>query len=1121
MPFGPLFRASLAGLPLALVLVLLPLPGAGLARAAVDPALLAGLAARSIGPAGMSGRIAAVEGVVGNRNILYAGAATGGVWKTEDGGLTWRPIFDDQPVHSIGALAVHPKYPDVVWVGTGEGNIRNSVSYGNGVYRSLDAGRTWRHLGLPESERIHRILLHPEDPEVAYVAVMGKLWGDSMVRGVYKTIDGGATWTQVLAGNARTGCGDLAMDPDNPNKLFAAMYEFRRQPWFFESGGKGSGLFVTHDGGTSWTRLEPEDGLPKGPLGRIGVAVAPSDAKRVYAFIEDSGKNGIYRSLDGGVTWQNTGATSGFGNRPFYYADLRVDPDYPDRVYSLFTQVAVSDDGGTSWKTLIPTSGLHPDHHAMWIDPADGAFIVEGNDGGVGISTDRGATWRFVRTLPLGQFYHVAVDMDLPYNVYGGMQDNGSWRGPSSVWVSGGIQNHHWQEVGFGDGFDVRPHPNDSRRGYSMYQAGNLMRWNLDTGEIRLIRPAPEAGDTLRFNWNAAIAQDPFDAETIYYGSQYVHRSPDGGLTWTRISPDLTSDDPTKQRQVESGGLTPDITGAENFTTIVAIEPNPLARGVLWVGTDDGRVHVTRDGGANWTRVDTRAPGVPPGTWVPHIGASPHDAGTAFVVFDNHRRSDVAPYVYRVTDYGARWTSLVTPDIEGYALVIEQDPVNPELLFLGTELGLCVSQNGGRDWFRWTHGLPTSSVMDLTIHPREHDLVLGTHGRSAYIVDDMTPLRTLDDAIVARPLHLFPPPPARQYTTMQPSGERFPGSGVFRGPSRPYGALLTFWADGDSLPHPDADVERERKRARREAESPVVRPTPAGASAATPGSGRRGGGRGGDAEGPRVSITVRDSTGATVRTFDRPAHRGVNRIAWDLTSDPFEGPPRRDGESGGGGGGAGSGPEVPPGTYEVTLKLLGQEVRDRVVVLSDPRAPLSAADRLAGWQAQRRAGRLLESLGDAVRRIDAARKDLEFVRGRLRATKEEMKKANGAAPDSAARAAASDTLDALLRDAGRLDNRLVELDGELRRPADAKGSGGPPNLQGELRRIQGFLGSTKDRPSATVLEYFARFEELYGTFLPRFNRVFDEELPPFRRRLEAHGLFFLEEKPPLALPEPR
>ena len=660
----------------------------GSVTAQIDPELLSTMKARSIGPAGMSGRVAAIDVVHRDPNVIWVGAATGGVWKSLNAGLNFEPVFDDQPVAAIGAVSIFQPSPDVVWIGTGEGNPRNSASVGNGVYRTLDGGETWSYLGLDKTERIHRILLDPNDRDTAYVAALGTTWGENPERGVYKTTDGGANWTKILYIDERTGAADLVMDPSNPNKLFAAMWDHRRWAHFFRSGGPGSGLHVTHDGGETWTKLTSEAGLPKGELGRIGLAFAPSNPRIVYALVEAK-KNVLLRSDDGGVKWRTVNREDNVANRPFYYADLRVDPERPNRIYNLASTVTMSEDGGKSFSTI--SRGVHPDHHELWINPADPRHLINGNDGGLAISNDRGKTWRFVFNLPLAQFYHIDVDMDVPYNVYGGLQDNGSWRGPSSVWENGGIRNHHWEEVGFGDGFRTLPDPTDSTTGYAMSQQGYVHRWTLDTGERRGIRPAPHDDTPLRFNWNAAIAIDPFDPATIYFGSQFVHRSADRGLTWEVLSEDLTTNNPEWQKQDESGGLTLDVTGAENFTSIVTISPSPVTQGVVWAGTDDGRIHVSRDAGRSWTSVENNVPGVPANTWVPHIEPSRFDAGTAFVVFDDHRRSNWKTYVYKTTDYGTTWKSLGRDPLRGYALSLAQDTVNRDLLFLGTEFGLWVT----------------------------------------------------------------------------------------------------------------------------------------------------------------------------------------------------------------------------------------------------------------------------------------------------------------------------------------------------------------------------------------------------------------------------------------------
>ncbi|MGH9862286.1 MAG: WD40/YVTN/BNR-like repeat-containing protein, partial [Candidatus Acidiferrales bacterium] len=844
---------------------------ASAAAAQVDPELLAGMKARSIGPAGMSGRITSVVGVSAHPDIIYAGAATGGVWKSENAGLTWKPIFDDQPVHSIGAMAIFQPNPDIVWVGTGEGNTRNSVSIGNGIYKSLDAGKTWTHMGLEETERIHRLVLHPTNPDVAYVAGLGRAWGENPERGIFKTVDGGKTWKKILYVNEKTGGAELVMDPSNPNKMFAALWEFRRWPYFFKSGGPGSGLYITVDGGETWKKLTEEDGLPKGELGKIGVAFSASYPDIVYALVEAE-KSALLRSDDGGKSWKRVNEEANISGRPFYYSNLGVDPELPNRVYNIHSLIMVSDDGGKTFEVLVPFRTVHPDHHSMWINPKDPTHLIVGNDGGVAISHDRGSTWQFVANLPLAQYYHVNVDMDTPYNIYGGLQDNGSWRGPSSVWENGQIRNHHWDEVGFGDGFDTAPYPKDSLQGYAMSQGGYLSRWNLRTGQRKDIRPPEPDGVELRFNWNAGLAQDPFDADTIYYGSQFLHKSTDRGETWTTISPDLTTNNPEWQKQKESGGLTPDVTAAENHTTIIAIAASPMQKGVLWVGTDDGRLHVTRDAGQTWTSVEKNVKGVPANTWIPHIKASQHDPAVAFVVFDDHRRSNFKSYVYKTTNYGKDWESLATDEIRGYALAIEQDPVKPDLLFLGTEFGLYFSQDGGKHWFRWTHGFPTASAMDLVVHPRENDLVVATHGRALYVLDDIRPLRTLSALTLGEPIHLFDPPEAQQYRVKQTGASRFPGQGEFRGENRPYGALLTYSLNFEGLPHPKEEIERERKEKERQAARAAQEKAKPGGEAKEEK----------EEKAPEVEIQIADAGGKVIRTFKRKAYQGVNRTNWNL-----------------------------------------------------------------------------------------------------------------------------------------------------------------------------------------------------------------------------------------------
>lgn len=1085
------------------VLVLTAVPCA----AQVDPGLLAGMRARSIGPAGMSGRVAAVVAAPSDPAVVYVGAATGGVWRSTNGGLTFEPIFDDQPVAAIGALAVHPTDPEVLWVGTGEGNVRNSVSVGNGIYRTRDGGRTWEHLGLEATERIHRILLHPSDPGTAYVAALGREWGENPERGVFRTRDGGRTWERVLYVDERTGTADLVMDPTNPDKLFAAMWEYRRWPWFFKSGGPGSGLHVTRDGGDTWVRLTPEDGLPEGELGRIGLGIARSDPRIVYAFVE-AAENALYRSDDGGLTWEKAGSGDNVGNRPFYYADLRVDPERPGRVYSLWSVVSVSDDGGRTFERLVGWD-VHPDHHAMWINPRDARHIILGNDGGVAISHDRGVTWRFVRNLPLAQYYHIRVDLERPYNVYGGMQDNGSWKGPSTVLENGGIRNYHWSEVGFGDGFDTSPDPEDPLRGYAMSQEGYLSRWDLHTGERKDIRPSPPEGEKLRFNWNAGFAQDPFESGTIYYGSQYLHRSRDRGDTWEILSDDLTTDNPEWQKQAESGGLTPDVTGAENFTTIIAVAPSPVEPGVMWVGTDDGRLHVTRDGGGSWESLEARIPDVPDHTWIPHIEPSRFEAGTAFVVFDDHRRSNWTPYVFRTDDFGRRWTRLAgREDVWGYALSIAQDPVDRDLLFLGTEFGLWVSLDGGERWFKWTHGVPTVGVRDLVVHPREHDLVIGSHGRSAFILDDVSPLRTLTAQLLDSALYLFPIPDAVQYRTRQTGASRFPGHGEFRGETRAYGAILTFVANGSDLPHPDEDVERRRKAEER-------------ARAGAGSTGQRGDdpGTGGAADDEsysgKATIEVSDASGAVIRTWEEDVHLGLNRTAWNLRRDAFRGPREEEEEES---EFRPSGIPVLPGTYTVKLTFGGEEASRAVEVQPDPREQATPEDRGSKYETLLRAGALRESLADAITLIHRVRRDIDATVTRIE-RREKAAQAEAKVPREAGASPGAGT-DELRTRAEDIRDRLKEIEERIRVPEDAKGIVYSDDRVWNMAGYAlGSLQSSWDAPTEAQLTYLDRAEQAARAVLSDLNEVITSELAPFRQAARQAGLELLPEEEPLEIPE--
>jgi photosystem II stability/assembly factor-like uncharacterized protein len=887
------------------------LASAGMAQQ-VDMSIFSEMKMRQIGPAGMSGRITCIDAVASSPEIMFVGAASGGVWKSVNGGTSWTPVGDSMPTLNIGALAIQQSNPSVIWVGTGEGNPRNSQSSGRGIYRSLDGGKTWENKGLNETRNIHRVLIHPHDPNTIWVGAQGPAWGDNSNRGVYKTTDGGKTWRQVLAGNESTGIGELVLDPNNPNKLLASLWDFRRNPWSFRSGGKGSGLFVSVDGGESWKQRTDADGLPEGELGRIGLAIAPSNSNRIYALVEAK-KNELYRSDDGGVHWRKISSDHNAGDRPFYYSDIFVDPLNENRVYSLWTRVSRSEDGGETWKIIIPYNEVHPDFHAWYIHPQNPNFLMVGNDGGLAISRDRGESWHYAENIPVAQYYHINVDNELPYNIYGGMQDNGSWRGPAYVWAAGGIRNAYFEEVMFGDGFDVVPDPEASDRyGYAMSQEGNLGRYDLLTGHTKDIQPVASSETKLRFNWNAPIAQDPFDTATIYYGSQFVHRSTNRGDAWEQLSDDLTSNDTNFHQQHKSGGLTPDVTGAENYTTLTVIEPSTAKKGVIWTGSDDGRIHITLDGGAHWQSVEKNIKGMPDGAWVPQIHASKHNADEAFVVVNDYRRNNWKPYVFHTTNAGKTWKQLAKEgDFEGYCLSIIQDPVVPELLFLGTEHGLFVSFDKGANWNAWKHGYPNVSTMDMKIQERERDLVIGTFGRAAYVLDDIEPLRRFakegKSAWDAQKMVAFAVPVSYQAEYKRAPGTRFAAAGIWSGENRTSSARIQVY-----FHKADGKLKKGKK-----------------------------------AEG---YLRVMNAAGDTIRTMKIELAEGLNRLEWGqeqkrsraANSKKSEKQQTED---------EASGFPVLPGVYSVEIECDSVKVKTSAEVRSDPRMDIQPED-LARRQAQ-------------------------------------------------------------------------------------------------------------------------------------------------------------------------
>lgn len=716
--------------------------------------LFGDIRARHIGPALVGGRVSDIEGHPSNSEIVYIGTAGGGVWKSYDGGVMFSSIFDEY-CQSIGCVALDPNNPDeTLWVGTGEVWTRNSVSVGDGIYKSKDGGQSWTKMGLEKSEHISSIEINPKNSDVVYVGVQGALWGDSEDRGVYKTTDGGLTWNKILYVDQKTGCSDLIMDPNDPNVLYASFWEHRRTGWSFSSGGDKSALYKSTDGGVSWSKIH--NGFPSGKYGRIAIALAPSNSSLLYAVVEaeDADKGGMYRSDDGGANWKHLNADFGLVVRPFYFSRIVVDPNNENIVVKAGLYGSISKDGGKTYQNL---GSMHPDIHDIWFDPNNSRKMFVATDGGLYRSLNGGVTMEIIENLPICQFYHISVDNQTPYNIYGGLQDNGSWFGPSSS--PGGIEARDWEVIGMGDGFRVYPHPTQPHIMYSEMQgAEQVWRYDSKLRQMKTIQPTPVKGDPkLRFNWNASLTTSPNNPDRLYLGSQFVHVSDDMGNTWRKISGDLTTNDKNKLNQSASGGLSVDNSGAENHCTIFTIAESPKDAKVIWVGTDDGNIQVTQDGGSSWSNVtaNVTAAGLPANTWCYHIEASVFDKGTAYAVFDGHTKNDGTTYCYKTSDFGKTWTSIVTNDIVGFARAFQEDYQNPNLLFLGTEFGLYITIDGGKSWVKYTNNMPAAAVHYLELHPETNDLIIGTHGRGIIIIDDISPLRQLTNEILSEPVHFM------------------------------------------------------------------------------------------------------------------------------------------------------------------------------------------------------------------------------------------------------------------------------------------------------------------------------------------------------------------------------
>ena len=1016
----PLKPVRVCGLAIALCLCLGAQPSRD--RGSYDAALK-NLKFRSIGPAVMGGRVDDLAVVESDPRTFFVGAAAGGIFKTTNGGQTWQAVFENEPNPSIGDLALAPSNPSILYAGTGEPNNRQSSSWGDGVYKSMDGGVTFTHVGLAETHHIGRIVVHPTDPNILWVAAQGDLWGPNKERGVYKSTDGGATWTQVLYVNEDTGANDIAVDPQSPNILYATMYQRRRTVFGFDGGGPGSGIYRSVDGGAHWTRLSgqasgPGRGLPAtGDLGRCALAVYPKNPNIVYAEVEHATLGGVYRSEDKGVTWTRMSNTN---PRPSYFSQIRVDPNNDQKVWLGGVNIYMSEDGGRTF-SQERFREVHSDVHAIWIDPAASDHLLIGCDGGVWQTWDSGRNWEHINNIALGQFYEVAFDFQKPYHVCGGLQDNYSWCGPSSSTQQLGIGNEDWITVQGGDGFYNRIDPSDPNIIYAESQDGNLSRRDLRTSESKSIRPL-EASDTeprYRFQWNSPLMISPHDPKTIYYGGNHLFKSTDRGDNWEVLGEDLTTGAERDKQPIfgkipDSKTLSRD-DGVVAWPCITAIAESPVKAGVLWVGTDDGNVQMSRDGGKTWTNVVSHIMGAPKGGYVSRLEPSHTDAGTVYISFDNHRSADYGIYIFRSTNYGdsfQRITNGIPPEA-GTVHVIREDPVNPNLLFAGTEFGLFVTFDRGARWEQMKNGLPTVPVFDVQIHPRDHDLILATHGRSIWIMDDISALEQMKDSVLTSDLKMFDTRPGIEWKMANYRG--FTGTNLFLAPNAPDGVILDYFAKSAGPVHitvADA-LGKQIRTLNTRAEAGAVNRTvwdmrtdspipPAGRGAAAGGGrGAGGGGRGGRGggrgaaeagEGGEQGGELTTEFGAAGAEGGRGAEGGAGGGR---------------GAGGGGGGGRFGGPArgslVDPGSYTVTLTATGKTATATVKVEDDPRVQMSDDDR-----ARRR--KAVDTLMSMTKEADASRRRVVAMTTALTNLTDSWKQPNAAAVPDAVKKAVEDML---------------------------------------------------------------------------------------------------------------
>jgi photosystem II stability/assembly factor-like uncharacterized protein len=983
---------------------------------------------RSIGPANMGGRAADIEGVPGNPNIVYAATGAGGLWKTTNGGMTWAPIFERQGTISIGDIALEPANPDVIWVGTGESNVRNSVSFGDGVYKSNDGGRTWKHLGLKDSNTISRIVIHPSNPDIVYVAAVGHAFGPNEERGVFMTTDGGKTWQKTLYVDSSHGASDLEIDPSNPNILYAGMWNFERKPWTFRSGDEKGGLFRSIDGGRTWNKVT--NGLPK-LIGRIGVRTAPSNPNVVYAIIE--AKEGtLYRSDDKGENFRQVSKDQRIVGRGFYYTTVRVDPTNENRVFAIASPLFLSIDGGRTFRVIAPRT--HIDYHALWIDPKNPNRMWQGQDGGFAVSNDGGDTWEYVNNFPIGQFYQIHADNRQPfYHIMGGLQDNGTWTGPSRTREPAGILNDDWRMVSFGDGFYALNHADDPDLYLTESQGGSVVRTDFRNREQQSITPYPQSGggaaseDKYRFNWNSPLVASPHNKNTVYLGGNVVFRSTDFGKSWEKISNDLTTND--KEKQKEAGGpVATENSSAEYYCTIISLVESPRQAGVIWAGTDDGNLQLTTDAGKTWANLIKNVPGVAALSSVSHVEPSRTDSSLAYVAFDRHKLDDYRPYIFKTGDGGRNWTS-IAGDLPGkaYVHVVREDPKNPNLIYAGTELGLFGSYNGGKNWVSLgLKNLPTVAVHDILVHPRDNDLILATHGRSLWVFDDATAIQQMSANVLASDAQMFDVRPALRFTT------RFTrygiGDAVFTGPNPPPGALITYYLKAK----PD--------------------------------------------EKTKIKIEILDASGKLIRELNQiPKEQGLNRTAWDLR---HEGPrvrrPPSEEENRFFGGPRSA--LVLPGTYTVKLTVGDKSLQKQMEVRLDPTLTVSTADLQLQQELTLKLRDMQSATNDALRLLDSVQGQLEQIE---KTVKDRM-------PDAPAD---------LMKAIADYKKQVETLMNTLARPQEQAGIGGGSKLVEKLGGLFFDIDGVNAAPTPAQREYFAELQSEFPQKLGEVNKLVGETVP--------------------------